>query len=163
MAVRSLRKPDTYNISSLATNSTARFHSLVCDGFTFIFTMPLFTHILALTTVALVALSSFPARANALAPDHVQAARHIRAHDAVAKRRRDASSSGTCIPRPSTALTTPTPTPTPTPTSTPSTTPSSTAAPSQSATSSGGSSKKMGLAWGTDNIYLSNFTLPNAG
>lgn len=111
--------------------------------------------------VALVALSSGPLHVNALVADRAQVARHVHAHDAIAKRKRSdssaPSSSGRCKPRPSSSLvSSPLPTSTPTPTSTtPPPAPSTTsAAPSPTST---GATKKGGLAWGADDSFLPNF------
>jgi hypothetical protein len=127
--------------------------------------MPALKFLLALASAAILALSSAPVPANALVADRAQVARHVRGHDAFAKRKRsDASSPSACIPRPSS---TPPPTSTPAPASTPaptSTTPTSSAPPaSTSATNSNNNGKQWGLAWGADDSYLPNFALPGVG
>ncbi|KAI6047353.1 glycosyl hydrolase catalytic core-domain-containing protein [Pisolithus marmoratus] len=127
-------------------------------------------NLFALVSVALVVLSAGPVSVNAMVVggDGLYGARHVPDHDAVAKRRRDTSSTSTGPP-----TSTPTPAATPadlgvstSPAPAPTTT-SSSAAPS-STPSSGGSttsgSKKWGLAWPNgDASYLSNFALPNVG
>ncbi|KAH7887915.1 glycosyl hydrolase catalytic core-domain-containing protein [Phlebopus sp. FC_14] len=122
-------------------------------------------NLLALASVAIVALSSGPVQVNALAADRSHVVRHIRGHDAVAKRKRDDSTS--CIPRPTSS------TPAPTsdvPTSTPPPPPPSTSAPpppppttsSASPSPSPSASKKWGLGWPNgDADYLANFARPN--
>ncbi|KAH0839655.1 glycosyl hydrolase catalytic core-domain-containing protein [Lanmaoa asiatica] len=125
-------------------------------------------NLLALASVAIVALSSVPVRVNALVADRAEVARHVRAHDAIARRKRSdtSSTSGLCIPKPSSSLP-PAPT-TPasiTPPPAPSTTSSSSAAPTSTPISASTNTlKKMGLAWPNgDASYLSNFDLPNVG
>ncbi|KAF9246948.1 glycosyl hydrolase catalytic core-domain-containing protein [Melanogaster broomeanus] len=118
-------------------------------------------NILALASVAIVALSSAPVQVNALVADRSHVVRHIRGHDAVAKRKRDSSTA--CKARPTSYIPTSTPaaaptpaTPTPAP---PTTTTSATPAPSPS---SGG--QKWGLAWANgDQTWLANFARPNVG
>ncbi|KAL4076021.1 glycoside hydrolase family 128 protein [Scleroderma yunnanense] len=128
-------------------------------------------NLFALVSVALVVLSSAPGSVNALVADRSHVARHIRGHEAVAKKRR-----GTCNPQTTTSVlptTIPTDTPTNTPTpsvpvSTPSpstTTTSSSSTPAPSSASSTSGNKKWGLAWPNgDASYLSTFAaLPNVG
>lgn len=114
-------------------------------------------NLLALASVAILAISSGPTSVNALATDRSHVARSLRGHDAVAKRKRDSSttssSSGRCKPRStSTSLTstsgTPTSTPdtdtpdtdTPADTPTPSPTPSPSPSPSPDAATSSSTS-----------------------
>ena len=120
--------------------------------------MPALKLLLALASVAIVALSSAPVHVNALVADRAQVARHARGHDAVAKRKRgDSSSASACKPRPSSSLP---PTSTPAPTST---TPTSSAPPVSTSAASSSNGKQWGLAWGADPTYLPNFARPNVG
>lgn len=143
-------------------------------------------NLFALVSVALVVLSAGPVSVNALvAGDGSRVARHVRGHDAVAKRKRDTSSTSTALCKPraasslpvttatstpaatpadlgvSTASTSSSAAPAPTTTSSPAATPSSTPSSSGNSTSSG---KKWGLGWPNgDASYLSNFARPNVG
>ncbi|KAF9221863.1 hypothetical protein BS17DRAFT_784085 [Gyrodon lividus] len=146
-------------------------------------------NLLALASVAIIALSSAPVQVNALATDRSHVVRHIRGHDAVAKRKRSdpTNSNGRCKVRPTSTIVPPStsaPPPAPTsaappvanvappPTSSPPTSspPTSSAptssAPAPSPTSGGGSSggKKWGLGWPNgDQPWLANFARPNVG
>jgi hypothetical protein len=137
-------------------------------------------NLLALASVAIVALSSGPVQVNALATDRSHVVRDIRGHDAVAKRKRsDTTTDGRCKAMPTSAI--PSATPAVVPTSAapnaavyqPSTTPTTSsapptttsAAPTTTASSSGSTSgKKWGLGWPNgDETWLANFARPNVG
>ncbi|KAH7920270.1 hypothetical protein BV22DRAFT_1040027 [Leucogyrophana mollusca] len=136
-------------------------------------------NLLALASVAIVALSNGPVSANALDIGRAQVARHAhaaRGHDAVAKRKRTTSttSTGRCKPNPSTSSA-PSSATSAAPSSSYSPPPSSSAsasasssAPSSSPSSGGGSnsgSKKWGLGWPNgDTSSLTTFAqLPKVG
>ncbi|KIK90993.1 glycoside hydrolase family 128 protein [Paxillus rubicundulus Ve08.2h10] len=132
-----------------------------------------FFNLLALASVAIVALSSAPVQVNALATDRSHAARHIHGHDVVAKRKRTDTTSGSngrCKTRPTSSIPAPSPSaPPPAPTSVappaptsapPAPAPSSTPAPSPPS----GDGKKWGLGWPNgDQTWLANFARPNVG
>lgn len=134
-------------------------------------------NLFALVSVILVVLCSGPGSVNALTVDRSHVARHVRGHDAVAKRRRDTVSSNNkrCQPKPPATPSPSSPTPPPPAVSPASTSSPSTPAPAytssaplpSSTPSSGGNSsgKKWGLAWPNgDSDYLTNFaSLPNVG
>ncbi|KAJ8595347.1 hypothetical protein M405DRAFT_807442 [Rhizopogon salebrosus TDB-379] len=153
---------------------------------------PKLYNLLALASVAILAITSGPTSVSALATDRSHVARYAGVHDAVVKRKRDSTASSTsgngrCKPQPTTSsssssstylsdTSSPTPSDTPTPSLTPSPTPSptpsvdtttSTSASASATPSSTGSSggKKWGLAWPNgDTDYLVNFaTRPNVG
>ncbi|EIW82202.1 hypothetical protein CONPUDRAFT_153090 [Coniophora puteana RWD-64-598 SS2] len=141
-----------------------------------------FLNLVSLTSLAVLALSSFEA-VGATSVDrghvarHAAAAHHARGHDAVAKRKRQSSGSS-CKPRPSSSLSsaptssapapiTSAPAPTssaPAPSSAPASSASS-AAPSPSSSPATNNSKKWGLGWPNgDASWLNNFAeLGNIG
>jgi hypothetical protein len=135
-------------------------------------------NLLALASVAIVALSSAPLQVNALATDRSHVVRHIHGHDVVAKRKRSdtttSNSNGLCKTKPTSSLpAAPTSAPPAAPTSAPSAVPTSAAAPTSAApapsstpTSStpSGDGKKWGLGWPNgDQTWLANFARPNVG
>ena len=146
-------------------------------------------NLLALASVAILAITSGPTSVSALAiDDRSNVARFARVHDAVAKKKRDSTTSssgnGRCKPRATTtsstfssptvdSYTTPTSYTSPTPSIassstyyTPSTTSStSTTTTPASTPTTNSNGKKWGLGWPNgDSSYLSNFaSLPNVG
>lgn len=150
-------------------------------------------NVLALASVALLALQSGPTSVNALTTNRAHVARYVAGHEAVAvaKRKRDtSSSSGSCKPKPTASATsyggssttwtssygdssTPTSSSssagdvpyTPAPSSSSSSTSTTPVATSTPASSGSSSGKKWGLAWPNgDTDYLSTFAArPNVG
>ncbi|KIJ70277.1 glycoside hydrolase family 128 protein [Hydnomerulius pinastri MD-312] len=144
-------------------------------------------NLFALASVAIVALSSGPVQVNALATDRSHVVRHIRGHDAVAKRKRSdvintsTASNGRCKPRPTSSIAAsstpaaaptsaaPSSSPQPTTSAAPAPAPPATsAAPSPSPTSGGSGNtsngKKWGLGWPNGSqSWLANFARPNVG